>query len=183
MASSRRTTRFMWYLLLVIEQEGCQIETSFRDCGCETLDDLEEFLRTDRLTDIGIHAAIETPLAIPLHCIAGHCNDRNMITGGLFLLSDGSRRLEAVHLGHLNIHEDNIEPVSRKCLQYLFPIICNSNLMPPHLQKFNGHLLIDLVIFGEKNTHGTNRFFEHLRRGSLITARTLLYAQPNREME
>ena len=69
-----------------------------------------------------------------------------MITGGLFLLSDGSRRLEAVHLGHLNIHEDNIKPFGRKCLQYVFPIICNSNLMPTHLQKFNRHLLIDLVL-------------------------------------
>ena len=70
-----------------------------------------------------------------------------MNAGGLFLLSNGSRRLETIHVGHLKIHQDDVESERRECLQDLFTIACNSDLMPPKLQKFDGDLLVDFIVF------------------------------------
>src|SRR2546428_7290341 len=83
----------------------------------ETCDDFKELLRADRRTNISIHAGIKTSLPIAFHRITGHRDDRYMNPGGLFLLSNGSRRLETIHVGHLKIHQDDVESERRECLQ------------------------------------------------------------------
>src|SRR5437763_2717037 len=98
MTTSRTAILFMVHLLLVVEQERWQNVICVFCRRCEIFDGFEEFLRADRFTDIGIHAGIEAALAVSLHRITGHGDDRDVVPGGLFLLSDGSRRLETVHL-------------------------------------------------------------------------------------
>src|SRR5262249_8565641 len=93
MAINRPTALFMAFLLLVVEQEGCQIDFQIlAGSGCG-FDNLVQFLTADRFADISIHPCVHTTLAVAFHCISGHCNYRNAATSGLFFLSNGGSSL------------------------------------------------------------------------------------------
>ncbi len=48
-------------------------------------------------------------LAIALHGVGRHRDDRHVGAGRPFARADGFGRLEAVHLGHLHVHQHHVE--------------------------------------------------------------------------
>ena len=72
-------------------------------------DDPTQFVRLDRLGDIGIHPGVQAASHVARHDERGHGHDRDMgIEHPSLAAPDETRRLEAVHLGHLAIHEHQI---------------------------------------------------------------------------
>ena len=86
-------------------------------------------------------------------------------------------------MGHLKIHQDDVESERRECLQDLFTIACNSDLMPPKLQKFDGDLLVDFIVFRKQNPQRISRFLENFVRLFLRIRCWLICAQLNSEMK
>src|SRR5687768_8694419 len=68
----------------------------------------EEYVLLDGLGDVPVHAGSETHVAVPFHSVSSHGDDRESRSPAL-ACADGARGVEAIHLGHLNIHEDNVE--------------------------------------------------------------------------
>src|SRR5687768_17089385 len=64
-----------------------------------------EILDAHRLGEIVIHPGCQAPLAIAVHRAGGHGDDGDMRAGRL-VLADLGTCLEAIHLGHLAVHED-----------------------------------------------------------------------------
>ena len=59
--------------------------------------------------------------------------------------------LEAIHLGHLNIHEHQVEPVFAAGFHGLPTVIHHCDLMPSLLEHDRDDLLIDRVVLGEED--------------------------------
>src|SRR5207302_5621578 len=133
-------------LLLVVKQKGCQIDSVVQVLRGKAFKDIEKFLRADRFTEVRIHAAIEAPLPVTFHGIAGHGNDRNVMASDFFALTNDSRRLETIHLRHLDIHENDVESLSMERLQRLRTIVSDLHSVPAHLEKLHRNLAIYFVV-------------------------------------
>ena len=73
------------------------------------VDRVEESFRPDRFRDVTVHARGQAPLAIALHRVRGHADDRHVGAGLRLQPADGRSRLEAVHLRHLHVHQHHVE--------------------------------------------------------------------------
>ena len=63
----------------------------------------------DRLGDVAVEAGGQAALAVPLHGVGGQGDDREVRPRAPLGLPDRGGRLEAVHLGHLHVHQDQVE--------------------------------------------------------------------------
>ena len=64
------------------------------------------------------------------------------------------RGLDAIHFGHMHVHQDQIVCLARECI-YRFPAIgCNVGIIPQLLQHALHDLLVDQVIFRQQDAHG-----------------------------
>ena len=79
------------------------------------LDRREELHGLDRLGDIRIHPGGEAALAVPCHRVGRQRNDGDMCAGETLPRPYRPRRLEAVHLGHLNVHQHDFETLRLEC--------------------------------------------------------------------
>src|SRR6516225_6944520 len=70
---------------LLIDHSGYPRSQQFRN-------HLLQFVRTDGLCHIAVHAGLETPLAVALHRVSGHGYDGNVRTGPLLKAADGCSR-------------------------------------------------------------------------------------------
>ncbi len=106
----------------------------------------------ERLGDIAVHPGGQAPLTVALHGIGGHGDNRQMAAGRFFPLANRRRRLEAVHLRHLNVHQHQIE---RRVLQRLhrFPAVaCDRRRVAPLFQDAYRQPLVYRVVLGNKDT-------------------------------
>ncbi len=58
--------------------------------------------------DVAVHAGLQTAVAVALHGVGGHGDDGQML-GVRLPPADLGGGFQTVHLGHLDIHQDEIE--------------------------------------------------------------------------
>ena len=63
----------------------------------------------DRLGEIAVEAGGQAALAIALHGVGRQRDDRHVAAAFSLALANRPERLEAVHLGHLQVHQDDVE--------------------------------------------------------------------------
>ena len=138
--------------------------------GGQTLDDLEQFLRLERLGHIAVHARRQTLLAVPLHGVSGHGHDRQMAAGGFLALTDHRRRLEATHLGHLHVHQHHIKgrggreicrgvALPKEGGQRLAAVVHDRDGVSPLLQQPQRQLLVDNIVLGQQQMQAALALF------------------------
>ena len=74
-----------------------------------------------------------------------------MLVGSLFTLPDGHGRLEAIHGGHLAVHQDQIELLALQDLQGVGAVGHRLVAQPQVVQHGQRHLLVDQVVFGQQH--------------------------------
>ena len=97
-----------------------------------------------------IHAGCQTAVSILAHCRCGHSNNGYVSTYSLFP-ADFRRGLQAVHLRHLNIHENQIEIILSPLLQRFQAIPCQRDPVSHLAQHTQGDFLIHQVVFGQQD--------------------------------
>src|SRR5262249_60548786 len=84
------------------------------------------------------------------HRMSRHRNDRRVNASVAFPFADGSGRLEPIHLGHLDIHQHEIEPLLRSPVDRL-PATTNSrDALPLLLEEQCDERFDRRLIFGEQ---------------------------------
>src|SRR5262249_2110234 len=89
---------------------GGLLSQSWEGGGCGE-NGADELVDADRLRDVALHAGFEARLAVAVHGVRGHRDDPRPPLQG-HLLHDRTRCLEAVHFGHLHVHEHEIVRLS-----------------------------------------------------------------------
>ena len=67
----------------------------------------EQLLRVDRLRQVVPRARLEAALAVALHRLRGHRDDRQVLAAGE--LADLAHGLQAVHLRHHDVHQHDVD--------------------------------------------------------------------------
>jgi hypothetical protein len=63
---------------------------------------------------IRVHSSGQAKFPIALHRVCGHGDDRKVSPAVLFLGADGPGCFQAVHFGHLNVHQHHVESLPRQ---------------------------------------------------------------------
>ncbi len=121
-------------------------------CRQPALQGSEQHGRIDRLGDVIVHAGIEAPFALTGHCVRRHRDDRQL--GKRRHLTDLRSRFIAVHLGHLDIHQHQIEGMPLQHRQRILAVARRADQQPHVLQQLARHLLIDQVVFNQQDVAG-----------------------------
>jgi hypothetical protein len=101
-----------------------------------------------------VHGCIEAALAVALHRVRGHRDDRDVFSRASLPLANHRRRLEAVHLGHLDIHQHEVEVLPLQGGDYLVAVARYLDHVPPLLKRADCHSLVDRVVFGQQDAQG-----------------------------
>ena len=106
-------------------------------------DGLEQLLGADRLGDIGVHAGLQAAFAVAFHGVRGDRHDGDVVPGLLLAGADGGRGIVAVQLGHLDVHQDQIEVFGFERRQRFAAVGGNGDAMPVFLQQGDRQFLVD----------------------------------------
>src|SRR5687768_2704353 len=98
-----------------------------------------------RLGEVIIHSCLQTALAVTLHSMSGHCDDRNMCEALLFLTNMLRRRI-AVHLGHLTVHKNQVVMELGHHLHRLSTVCGYAYLASHSFEHFACDALIDGIV-------------------------------------
>ena len=110
---------------------------------------LLQFIQTHRLADVVVHARRQTAFAITLHGIGGKRADGRPASAPLTASNDGCR-LEAIHIGHLAIHQHQIVFPFLQSLHSLASIDHRVGSQPEFLEQPQRDPLVDFVIFSQQ---------------------------------
>jgi len=117
-------------------------------------------LLRERLGEVVVHAGREALLAILLHGAGGEGQDGDVTVRPHLGRADRTGRLEAVHLGHLTVHEDEIVGCALEGLDG-FPAVAHEiDPVPGLLEHPDGHALAHRVVLGHQDAQrarGTGR--------------------------
>src|SRR5580704_5154374 len=116
--------------------------------SCHPGDRSGQLRRVDGLAYVVIHSGDDAFFSIAIHGAGGHGDDRDVSATGTFTRSNGGGGFETIHLGHLHIHEDEVERFAIQRRQSLEPVIGNHHGMTLFSQQVSCKLLIYGVIFG-----------------------------------
>src|SRR5438067_427187 len=105
----------------------------------------------DGLRNVVVHAGLQATLAIAIHGARGKTHDRDVPPGFLFRLADGRRGLQAIELGHLDVHQDHVELLLPELLQRLSAAGCRHDAMIVALEDLPYHALIDDIVLRQKD--------------------------------
>ena len=72
--------------------------------------------------EVRVHSGLETLLPVSHHRVSGQPDDRSMAPDRRLSLSDGRGRLQAVHLWHLKVHENEVEPLLPQASSAALPV-------------------------------------------------------------
>src|ERR1019366_6765799 len=79
----------------------------------EALQQRVEFFAPDRFGEVAIHAGVHAALVVALHGVRGHGDDGLVPAGAALTLADRGGGFEAVHLGHLYVHQHQMSISTR----------------------------------------------------------------------
>ena len=99
----------------------------------------------DRLRHVVVHPRIQVFFLRAVHRMGSERNDRN-VAFGRGQRTDLLRRLHAVQLGHLHVHEHDVVVHAAHGIHGLTAIFHGFDIVPLLSQKKRGELLIDLVL-------------------------------------
>src|SRR5579864_3435554 len=68
-----------------------------------------QILGSNRLRQVSVHAVFEAALFIALQRVRGERDNWQMATGRFLALANGGSSLEAVEIGHLDVHEHQVD--------------------------------------------------------------------------
>src|SRR5581483_3716664 len=86
--------------------------------GEGVLDDVEQIARVNGLGYVAVHAHREESLTVARHGMGSHGDNRDVRTVG-FLAANGRCSFDAIHDGHLNVHQDEIEGLALESFEGL----------------------------------------------------------------
>ena len=109
-----------------------------------------QVLQKHRLAQIVVHAGGQTGLAVLAQGVGGHRDDPRALFGRPFV-PDAPRRLEPVHSGHLDVHEDDVVALPAQRVQSLLPVGGHVRRIAQPLQQEKRHLLVDHVVLGDQD--------------------------------
>ncbi len=115
-----------------------------------------ELLGPDRLRDVVVHPGREARLAILGQRVRRHRDD---VRTGLLrpALANLARRVEAVELRHLDVHEDDVVGLPLERLDRFAPVRCDVGAVTELFQQASRHLLVHGVVLGEQDAQGRPR--------------------------
>ncbi len=113
--------------------------------------------RLDRLGDIAVHARLQAALPIALDGVGSHRDDRDVPACPPLSLADAGRRLEAIHLGHLHVHQDQVEGLLLPGGEGLLAIAGDVHRVPALLQEDGRQRLVDEVVLHQQDSEAPRR--------------------------
>ena len=115
----------------------------------QTVDLSAQILRVDRLGYVTVHSGGHTTLTIPCERGRGYRNNRYSSTVPVVELANRLCGCNTVYIGHLNVHQDHIEPVllyyslnrftAVICQRYHMAELCHQSLRDPPVH----HIIVD----------------------------------------
>src|SRR3954466_1066829 len=114
-----------------------------------------ELLRVHRLGHVVIHANGQTAFTISAHRMRRQRNDGNVSTRRL-ATTYLARRLDTVHLGHLYVHEDQVELLTLASLDSSATVVCDGYPMSSLREQSLNDCLIHRVVFGNQDVHSSH---------------------------
>ncbi len=105
----------------------------------------------DRFGRVLVHTGLQAPLSVALQRVSGHRNDRHVMATGFLRPANRSRRLQAVHLWHLNVHQDHIEVLGLQGSETFQPVVGDDNVVSLFCQYCNCQFLIDETVFDQED--------------------------------
>ncbi len=115
--------------------------------------DIFHRLRSDWLWEEVIHAGIYAPLTVGWE---GVCRDRDDMRQlvALKTFSNLSRCLESIHLGHFNIHEDQVVSVGTDRPDGFSPVRYRVDAIAEFFQHLNREALVRRIVFSKQYAAG-----------------------------
>jgi hypothetical protein len=109
-----------------------------------------ELLGADRLRHVVVHPGREARLAILREGVRGHGDDPR---AGLLrpFRDDPPRRIQAVELGHLHVHQDDVVRLGFECRDRLQPVHRDVSAVAERFEQTQRHLLVHGVVLGEQD--------------------------------
>ena len=99
-----------------------------------------------------VHACVQAFFTILRHRIGSQCDDGHALADRRALASaDFPGRLESVHLGHVAIHQNEIEGALRVGIQRFPAIVDDRYAVALDLQYAKRNLLVDEIVFHQQN--------------------------------
>ncbi len=117
-----------------------------------------KFGRTERLRQVAVHARFEAALPLPGHGVCGQSDDSRVAAGPAVALADGRRGRIAIHLGHLAIHQNEIEPHGLDCSNGFPSVPDRFHLATQFLQLMGGDEPIDRTVLGKEDAQLIGKF-------------------------
>jgi hypothetical protein len=99
--------------------------------------------------DVSIHTCFQAPLAVAFHGVGGKRNDRSPLPA-TFPFTDERGRLKAIYYRHLNIHENDVEPLLRRQSHSLLAAAGNLHPVSVFFEKSGCQFLVDGIVLGQK---------------------------------
>ena len=128
---------------------------TFHRWGDEALQRLEQRRGINRFRHVTVHARFQTLLPFLDRGVGRHGNDRKARESRV--RPDFPGRLVSIHFRHLNVHQHHVKIRRHRLLQHLADrlqaVVSHLNRCAHALQQLHGDLLVDLVVFGQKNPH------------------------------
>src|SRR6266702_5257279 len=124
----------------------------------------KEFFGLKWFRDIPIHSGGKTTFLVADHGVGGHGDNGKVRSRGALKKPDGSGGIEAIHLGHLHIHKNNVEGQFFDEFQRSFTRARYAHGMPPLFKKANGQYLIHRIILGHQDTEAPAVLLQRMLR-------------------
>ena len=107
--------------------------------------------RVNRLDNVGVHPRLDTFILVFLESTGAHGQNRNLLEVLVIFLADELCRGKAVHHGHLDIHEHQVERVLREHLDSLLAVFGHHGGKPDAVQERHGKFLVHQVVLDEQD--------------------------------
>jgi hypothetical protein len=138
----------------------------------------------DRLHNIAAHSLCYTTFPITFHSVGRKGYDRDACLILALKGTDPPRRLKAIHIRHLKIHQDDIILLFLNLFNGLRTISHDGHCVPLPLQETPGDDLIYFVVFREKQfEYASNNRFGRGEQGFCLNEVPLPNAFSNRVVQ
>ncbi len=122
----------------------------------QLINERKERSRVERLDEQRVHPCGLAGFEVARHVAGRHGDDRHAPAGGLLGVPDFDGRLQAVHIRHLDIHQDEVEPAIACGSDRLLSGFDRDDVDSPGRQQSRGVVTVDAAIFGDQDaTNGS----------------------------
>src|SRR5829696_8419725 len=146
-----------------------------------------QLLGADRLGEVVVHPRREALVAVALHGVRRHRDDPRSVARPA-ALADLPRGLEAVKLGHLNVHEHDVVPLALEGIEHLAPVFDDVGVVAEPSEQREGQLPVDALSSATSRRRSTTADLEPsswgpgAETGAVPAARTLTSASCSCEL-